>query len=82
MENKSERYILVQTDKEEKKRSIYLDEWTGGIVVSESLLSAKGFFTCENAKEVANVLNQLYKLTEQDFKVEVVHEVISRESQS
>lgn len=73
---------MIQTNREGISRSIYFDEWTGGIVASESFSSAKSFETLENAKEFATVLNQMYQLTNQDFKIEVIHEVVSREPQS
>lgn len=75
---KKERYILVQTDAQNKERVVYMDEYYGTFNVTESIAAAKDFNDFDEAKKVCDGMNMLYQLTKQPFNIKVVHEITER----
>ncbi|MCS5352933.1 hypothetical protein [Staphylococcus aureus] len=75
--NNSERFILVQIDKEGTERVIYQD-YVGNFTTSEMINHAQNFVSEENAKKIAETLNLLYQLTNKKQRVKVVKEVVER----
>ena len=59
--NNTERFILVQIDKEGTERSI--SRFHGSFTTSEMVNHAQDFKSEENAKKIAETLNLLYQLT-------------------
>ena len=74
--NNTERFILVQIDKEGTERVVYQD-FTGSFTTSEMVNHAQDFKSEENAKKIAETLNLLYQLTNKQ-RVKVVKEVVER----
>lgn len=74
---KTERFILVQIDKEKTERVLYQD-FMGSFATSELVLHAQDFKSEENAKKIAETLNLLYQLTGNKNTVRVVKEVVDR----
>ncbi|CAC8041256.1 phi PVL ORF 22-like protein [Staphylococcus aureus] len=74
---KTERFILVQIDKEGTERVVYQD-FTGSFTTSEMVNHAQDFKSEENAKKIAETLNLLYQLTNKKQRVKVVKEVVDR----
>ncbi|EZY43898.1 hypothetical protein [Staphylococcus aureus] len=74
---KTERFILVQIDKEGTERVVYQD-FTGSFTTSEMVNHAQDFKSEENAKKIAETLNLLYQLTNKKQRVKVVKEVVER----
>lgn len=58
--NNTERFILVQIDKEGTERVVYQD-FTGSFTTSDSASYAQDFKSEENAKKIAETLNLLYQ---------------------
>lgn len=75
---KRERVILVQIDQDGRERCLYQDNWSGSFTQTDVAASATTFETQEKAKQVADALNLLYKLTSKNFKIVVTKEVIDR----
>ncbi|HDP5859670.1 TPA: hypothetical protein P6V53_002264 [Staphylococcus aureus] len=75
--NNTERFILVQIDKEGTERVIYQD-YVGNFTTSEMINHAQDFASEENAKKIAETLNLLYQLTNKKQRVKVVKEVVER----
>ncbi|CAC8747086.1 phi PVL ORF 22-like protein [Staphylococcus aureus] len=75
--NNTERFILVQIDKEGTERVVYQD-FTGSFTTSEMVNHAQDFKSEENAKKIAETLNLLYQLTGNQNSVKVVKEVVDR----
>ncbi|CAC6244344.1 TPA: hypothetical protein PZV87_002086 [Staphylococcus aureus] len=75
--NNTERFILVQIDKEGTERVVYQD-FTGSFTTSEMVNHAQDFKSEENAKKIAETLNLLYQLTGNQNGVKVVKEVVDR----
>ncbi|EZY60994.1 hypothetical protein [Staphylococcus aureus] len=75
--NNTERFILVQIDKEGAERVIYQD-YVGNFTTSEMINHAQDFASEENAKKIAETLNLLYQLTNKKQRVKVVKEVVER----
>lgn len=73
---KTERFILVQIDKEGTERVLYQD--FVGSFTSDSASYAQDFKSEENAKKIAETLNLLYQLTGNQNGVKVVKEVVDR----
>ncbi|EMB4689113.1 TPA: hypothetical protein O2P91_002893, partial [Staphylococcus aureus] len=73
----TERFILVQIDKEGTERVVYQD-FTGSFTTSEMVNHAQDFKSEENAKKIAETLNLLYQLTNKKQRVKVVKEVVDR----
>ncbi len=73
----TERFILVQIDKEGTERVVYQD-FTGSFTTSEMVNHAQDFKSEENAKKIAETLNLLYQLTGNQNSVKVVKEVVDR----
>ncbi|UXU26387.1 hypothetical protein MUA13_01695 [Staphylococcus aureus] len=73
---KTERFILVQIDKEGTERVLYQD--FGSFTTSDSASYAQDFKSEENAKKIAETLNLLYQLTGNQNSVKVVKEVVDR----
>lgn len=69
--NNTERFILVQIDKEGTERVVYQD-FTGSFTTSEMVNHAQDFKSEENAKKIAETLNLLYQLTNKKQRVKVV----------
>lgn len=76
--NNTERFILVQIDKEGTERVIYQD-YVGNFTTSEMINHAQDFASEENAKKIAETLNLLYQLTNKKQRVKVVKEVVEKE---
>lgn len=74
---KTERFILVQIDKEGTERVLYQD-FVGSFTTSDSASYAQDFKSEENAKKIAETLNLLYQLTNKKQRVKVVKEVVER----
>ncbi|SAO28900.1 phi PVL ORF 22-like protein [Staphylococcus aureus] len=74
---KTERFILVQIDKEGTERVLYQD-FVGSFTTSDSASYAQDFKSEENAKKIAETLNLLYQLTGNQNGVKVVKEVVDR----
>ncbi|HDI7418412.1 TPA: hypothetical protein POV63_001883 [Staphylococcus aureus] len=74
---KTERFILVQIDKEGTERVLYQD-FVGSFTTSDSASYAQDFKSEENAKKIAEILNLLYQLTGNQNGVKVVKEVVDR----
>ncbi|CAC8176415.1 hypothetical protein JJL07_02645 [Staphylococcus aureus] len=74
---KTERFILVQIDKEGTERVLYQD-FVGSFTTSEMVNHAQDFKSEENAKKIAETLNLLYQLTNKKQRVKVVKEVVDR----
>lgn len=68
---KTERFILVQIDKEGTERVLYQD-FVGSFTTSDSASYAQDFKSEENAKKIAETLNLLYQLTGNQNGVKVV----------
>lgn len=73
----TERFILVQIDKEGTERVVYQD-FSGSFTTSEMVSYAQNFNREENAKKIAETLNTLYQLTNNVQRVKVVKEVVKR----
>ncbi|MRW65641.1 hypothetical protein GF549_14300, partial [Staphylococcus aureus] len=73
----TERFILVQIDKEGTERVVYQD-FTGSFTTSEMVNHAQDFKSEENAKKIPETLNLLYQSTGNQNGVKVVKEVVDR----
>uniref|UniRef100_UPI0008515AA3 hypothetical protein n=1 Tax=Staphylococcus aureus TaxID=1280 RepID=UPI0008515AA3 len=71
--NYTERFNLVQIDKEGTVRVVY-QYFTGSFTTSDSASYAQDFKSEENAKKTAETLNLFYQLTGNQNGVKVVKE--------